>query len=170
MIREVREGERPSASHTNKIIQAVNREFVAPNAISGPDGYALVSGRGGLSGGPFTLAVLRELDIGNQLAKMQDVAYTSDPNEQKLDGEVNFYKHVIAVDEIYEVIPPPTATFQMFNVQDGAALRPIEEASDPEDLSAAILWLVMKETEPLPWAWMWIKPKPQMGIVIVSGS
>ena len=165
-IPEVQPGDLLSASHVNQLVGHANRPIIAPNAADTPSGLAFVGG--GVSAvSVLRLGVLRELNLGTPLATLQEVTYDPNTEASKLAGETDFYHHVTATGAVFEVIPPPTFTYGIFNVMSGAALRPVAEIVPPENLSAAILWWWIQAT-PKPWAWMAFKPEPGMAVVLVD--
>jgi len=140
-----------SARYLQQIRKLASRNVYGPNVMATSDGWLVMSPPPASGGTTIVPAVMRELNVSTPVCKMQEVDYN---NAAKLTGESNFYKHVVAVGEIFEVIPPPTFTYAQYNVQ--GALRDPDDADDPENLSSAILWWVDLSRE-LPWAWMMMK-------------
>lgn len=152
-----------SASLMRSIIAALRRRIFGPGVRQTSEGWLIL---GGLTRGSVghMYAVMRTLVTtpSSESCTMQEVGYNED---DKLTGEADFHKHVVAHGAIFDVYPPPTATWDMF-VAEGA-LRLVGEAEDPENLSSAILWLVDRDTH---WARMWIKTSENMTVVIANGS
>ncbi len=134
----------------NLVVGLLKRQFFGPGVISSPEGFYF-PGSGASEESGMGLAVMRTIDLtpGSESCTMQEVSYNE---ASKLTGESDFHKHVVAIGGAFNVYPPPTATWDMF-VAEGA-LRPIEEADDPENLSSDILWWFARDTN---WAWMWLK-------------
>lgn len=139
-----------SSAYLRKTRELANRQTHGPGVISGPDGVAILTS---LSAGGTNIipCVMRELVVETPICTMQEVEYDA---ASKLTGEDDFPFHVVAIGTIFEVLPPPTFTYAQFNVE--GALRDPDDADDPENLSAAILWWV-DTSRTVPWAWMMMK-------------
>jgi len=151
----VQPGDVTSAKWANAVVELLKRKFFGPGIQVTPEGF-YIPGSGVTEDSGIGMAVMRELDLTDdaEFCKMQEVAYN---NDSKLTGESDFYKHVVAIGGLFNVYPPPTATWEMF-VAEGA-LRLVEEADDPENLSSAVLWWFTRDNN---WAWMWLKTSENM--------
>lgn len=142
-----------SARYLQALQALASRNVYGPGVVATSDGWFVVPQPPTSGGGGTTIvpAVMRELNVSTPICTMQEVDYN---NDSKLTGEDDFHKHVGATGSIFEVVPLPTFTYAQFNIE--GALRDPDDADDPENLSAAILWWVDKSRE-LPWAWMMLK-------------
>lgn len=166
LIQPPRPGQPISAAWMRQILSALRRKIHGPGVIADDTGWYIPDGRRSGGEGGYAFMVMRELDTSPDLCKMQEVVY--DQGANKLDGESDFPYHIKATGAIIEVMPPPTGTYAMFDAK--AALRPVADALDPENLSSAPLWLVDRSKGPKPWAMLWLKGHEHMEAVVASGS
>lgn len=136
-LKHVREGQLVSSKAFNALIDVVSRALKVrgPNTLQGLSGtYVIGGGRSG--GGDNAKCVLRSLDTVAKTVTVQKVVW--DKYASKLDGEAKFPHHLAAVGAVFDATPLPGGTYEQFNIQ--YAVRPIDEAGDPENLANAPLW------------------------------
>jgi hypothetical protein len=155
-------GDPIAAAWAQRITALVKRQIKGPGVIISDDGIWIPGGGPSQESG-IGLAVMRGLTLtGTKSCQMQEVDYSGD---DKLEGEDDFHKHVVAIGSPFEVYPPPTGTWEQFDVE--GALRLVEEAEDPENLSSAPLWWFTRDKY---WAWLWLKAKEHILAVAVAES
>lgn len=142
-----------SATYLERVKRLASRSVYGPGVIATAEGFFVVPTPSSGGGGSNTiLCVMRELNVSTPICTMQEVDYDTEASKEV--GEDAFPFHVAAVSDIFEVVPPPTFTYAQFNIE--GALRDPDDADDPENLSAAILWQVDVSRD-LPWAWAMAK-------------
>ena len=130
---EVSRLDRITAHQANLINKLLHRRVTGIGVTEVADGWHVNSILG--AGDSFKLCVIRTLDlvVSPQLMEAQAIAYNEDPLQP---GES--YKHIVAVGENFEVFPPPTWTYEMYQVE-GASPKPFIE---DENLISIVPWWV----------------------------
>lgn len=133
LIVKVNRLEQITAEQHNLITRLLHRRVSGIGVTEVADGWH-INVRAGL-GSSFILSVIRTLDLESDTQKMeaQELAYTEDP---LLEGET--YKHIVAVGDKFEVFPPMTWTYEMYQVE-GASPKPFIE---DENLIGIVPWWV----------------------------
>lgn len=123
-----------SAEQHNLITKLLQRRVSGIGVTEVSDGWHVNSVLGAASSG-LRLVVIRKLELGAnpQLMEAQLLTYTED---DLLPGET--YKHIAATGDNFEVFPPMTWTYEMYQVE-GASPKPFIE---DENLISIVPWWV----------------------------
>lgn len=86
----------------------------------------------------MTPVVLRRVSLedGNKFIEVQEIGY--DEDGEQLSGED--VQHIIAIGEVFRVLPPPSYNYEMFNIL--GAIRRVQDIVPPENLSATPVFTV----------------------------